>query len=55
MNGLTKNIISVVCFIVSMALVFIGQRNVGYTGLAMEIIGLIGLLALLYSYNKKYK
>ena len=34
MDGKTKIIIMVVVFIVSMALIFIGQKNVGYTGLA---------------------
>ena len=55
MNQTMKNIIAAVCYIISLALVFIGQRNVGYTGLAMELIGLVGLLVLLYLYNKKYK
>lgn len=32
MDGKTKIIIMVVVFIVSMALIFIGQKNVGYTG-----------------------
>ena len=31
MDGKTKIIIMVVVFIVSMALIFIGQKNVGYT------------------------
>ena len=55
MNTITKNIIAVICFIVSIVLVFMGQANVGYTGLAMELIGLAGLLILLYLYNRKYK
>ena len=55
MNQTIKNVMAVICFIVSFALVFIGQRNVGYQGLAMEMIGLVGLLILLYLYNRKYK
>lgn len=50
-----KNILLMSIFIVSMALIFIGQKNVGYQGLAMEVIGLAGLLTDLYMYNKKFK
>ncbi len=55
MNTLTKGIIAGLGFIISLSLVIIGQKNVSYTGLAMELIGLAGLLILLYIYNRKYK
>ena len=55
MNDRTKNLILIVIFIVSMALIFIGQKNIGYMGLATEIVGLAGLLAVLYVYNRRYK
>ena len=45
----------IVLFIVSVVLVFIGQRNVGYAGLATELIGLAGLLLVLSLYNRKFK
>ena len=55
MSNTTKNIIATICFVISFGLVCIGQQNVGYVGLGMELIGLTGLLVLLYLYNKKYK
>ena len=55
MDGKTKIIIMVVVFIVSMALIFIGQKNVGYTGLATELVGLAELIGVIYTYNKGYK
>lgn len=55
MSDMSKNIIAVVVFVVSFGLVCYGQSQVGYVGLAMELVGLIGLLVLLYLYNKKYK
>ena len=54
MDGKTKIIIMVVVFIVSMALIFIGQKNVGYTGLATELVGLAGLIGVIYTYKKGY-
>ncbi len=42
-------------FIVSMALIIAGQRSIGPTGLLIMIIGLAGILALLYLYNKKFQ
>lgn len=42
-------------FIVSMALIITGQRNIGPTGLLIMIIGLAGILSLLYLYNKKFQ
>lgn len=42
-------------FVVSMALIVIGQRNIGPAGLLMMIVGLAGILVLLYLYNRKYQ
>lgn len=42
-------------FIVSMVLIVVGQRNIGPTGLLIMIIGLAGILFLLYLYNKKFQ
>ena len=55
MSNMSKNIVTGIVFVVSFALVCVGQSQIGYTGLAMELVGLIGLLVLLYLYNKKYK
>lgn len=42
-------------FIASMALIITGQRNIGPTGLLTMLVGLAGILVLLYLYNKKYQ
>lgn len=55
MSNVIKNIISIVIFVVCLALIVIGQKNIGATGLAMELVGLTGLLVLLFLYNRKYK
>lgn len=54
-SNVVKNIILLVVFVVCLALIVIGQKNIGATGLMMELIGLAGLLVLLYLYNRKYK
>lgn len=48
-------ILIAIVFIVCIVLVVIGQRNIGLGGLGMELLGLAGLLALLWMYNRKYK
>lgn len=42
-------------FIVSIILIVTGQRNIGPAGLLTMIVGLAGILVLLYLYNKKYQ
>ncbi len=48
-------IIKLVIFIGSVALVVIGQRNIGFQGLGTMMIGLVGILSLLYLYNKAHQ
>ena len=55
MGKVIKNVILLVVFAVCVGLVIIGQRNISLTGLAMELIGLVGLLVLLFLYNRTYK
>ncbi|MEG0469018.1 DUF6903 family protein [Amedibacillus sp. YH-ame6] len=55
MNTITKNVLMVIIFIISIVLIFIGQKNVGYTGLMVELLGLAGILGILYTYNRRYK
>ena len=55
MNNTVRNLIMGIVFIVCLALIIIGQRNISVTGLVMEIVGLIGLLTLLFVYNRRYK
>ena len=42
-------------FIGSMVLIITGQRSIGPGGLAVMLVGLVGILVLLYLYNKKYQ
>ncbi len=49
------NLLYLLVFIVSMALIITGQRNIGPIGLLIMIIGLAGILSLLYLYNKKFQ
>lgn len=42
-------------FVISMVLIITGQRTIGPAGLAVMLIGLLGILVLLYLYNKKFK
>ncbi|WP_187117157.1 DUF6903 family protein [Candidatus Stoquefichus massiliensis] len=55
MDTKKQNILLLVIFIVSFALLFYGQKHIGYMGLTLEFIGLIGLVTILYIYNKRYK
>ncbi len=48
-------IVQVIIFIVCLALVIVGQRNVGPQGTLVMILGLAGLIGLLYHYNRKFK
>jgi hypothetical protein len=47
-------ILKLVVFIICLALIIIGQKTVGKLELGMMLLGLGGLLGLLYDYNRKY-
>ena len=51
---LLKGLAAAAAFILCMALVIIGQMNQGAVWLLVMMIGLAGLLILLYIYNRKY-
>lgn len=59
MNEFTKKIvigiIIFIVFVVCVALVVTGQRNIGPAGLFTQLAGLAGLIFLLWLYNKQYK
>ena len=55
MNNAVRNIIMIIVFVVCLALFIIGQRNISVSGLVMELVGLVGLLTLLFVYNHRYK
>ena len=47
-------ILKLVVFISCLSLIIIGQKTVGKLELGMMLLGLAGLLGLLYNYNRKY-
>ena len=53
MNNAVRNIIMIIVFVVCLALIIIGQRNISVSGLVMELVGLVGLLTLLFVYNHR--
>lgn len=55
MEGRMITIVKLILFVIFMAMIIVGQKQVGYVSLAVMLIGLGGLLGLLFSYNKKYK
>ena len=44
MSKVIKNVVLLAVFIICLALIIIGQKNISVTGLCMELIGLAGLL-----------
>lgn len=50
-----KKIVMFIAFIIFIFLVVKGNSIVGYSGLAMMVIGLIGVVSELYIYNKKFQ
>lgn len=54
-SNIIKTILSLIAFIVCAALVVIGQKTVGIPNLMMEIVGVIGIMILIYLYNRKYQ
>lgn len=59
MNEFTKKIVVgiviFVVFVVCVALVVTGQRNIGPSGLFTQMAGLAGLIVLLWLYNRQFK
>lgn len=55
MNRSVQNILLAVVFVFSIVIIFICQKNIGYMGLLIEIIGLVGLIGVLFMYNRRYK
>lgn len=54
MNKKTVGILKIIIFILSIFLVVYGQRTVGKMYLLLQLIGLAGLITLLWNYNRKY-
>lgn len=54
-DNMVKSIVMGILFFVFLAMIVIAQRTVSAMNLGIELVGLAGLLTLLYIYNKKYK
>lgn len=54
MNEKLKIIIKIIIFLVSVFLVIYGQRTIGRNYLVLQLIGLAGLIGLLWNYNQKF-
>lgn len=52
---LIVRLIYIFVFVGSMALIVTGQRRIGPAGLITMLVGLAGILILLYLYNKKFQ
>ena len=50
-----SGILYTVIFLVSVALIAIGQRNIGPVGLLVMLVGLAGILVRLYLYTRKFR
>ena len=59
MNEFTKKIVTaivvLIVFVVCVALVVIGQRNIGASGLMIQLVGVAGVVVLLWLYNRQYR
>lgn len=55
MDGTIFTVFKAVLFVLFIAMIVWGQTQVSYGNLVIMLIGLGGLLGLLYSYNKKYR
>lgn len=54
-NNIIKNIVMIILFFVFLGMIIIGQKTVGLSNLGLELVGLAGLLALLFVYNRTYR
>ena len=55
MSKKVKTIIAMILAVICLILIVTGQRNISLQGLITELVGLAGLLVLLYLYNRQYK
>lgn len=55
MSNAVKNLIMIIVFIACLVLIVAGQKSISVSGLAMELAGLVGLLTLLFVYNRRYQ
>lgn len=54
-SNIFKTILKFIAFFICVGLVIYGQKTVGIPYLMIQIVGVIGIMVLIYLYNKKYK
>lgn len=52
---LVIGLVVLIVFVICVSLVVIGQRNIGAQGLLTQLLGVAGLVILLWIYNRQYK
>lgn len=52
---IVKGVIVVLIFVICLALIIMGHKNIGLQGLLVMLVGLAGLIGLFAFYNSKYK
>lgn len=55
MSSTVRNLIMAIVVVVCLGLVIVGQKNISAQGLIMELVGLVGLLTVLFFYNRRFK
>ena len=54
-NKALIKLIAAVVFVICLVLITVGQKSIGVAGLAQMLIGLAGLLVLMWAYNRQYQ
>ena len=54
-SNIFKTILKFIAFFICVVLVIYGQKTVGIPYLMIQIVGVIGIMVLIYLYNRKYK
>lgn len=52
---MSKVLLKTILFILFFLCVLLGQKSVGFAGLGVMMIGIAGLLGLLWDYNRHYQ
>jgi len=55
MSSTVKGVLVVVAFVLCLVLVVVGQRGEGWPALGVMLLGVAGLLGLLFAYNRRYR
>ena len=50
-----KKLLGLLVILASIGLVIYGQRSISYSGLGIMLLGLAGILLVLYIYNKSFQ